>query len=615
MQPTKRIELDALMTIPQVSFWKVSPNKRYISIVVNRIHENSDVFLKTTYSAGELVPLTKTPETTFVEDWAPDSKSILISEDKAGNERITLYRVFLDCPQEMNPVTQQEPNYYLYGGQFGPRGDYIAYAMNYDIDTKRETETFRIIVQDLETSDRLVVARPDRPTDPKLEIDPNNRFILYKRADEHPSGSQWWIVSIDGDEDREILNFGSKAKINAAWTYDGRVLFDTDTLDGVRHNSVGIGFYDIGSNEIDWLSKPTEGGTYDSSIVPEHSHHIMVCEDIEARTRPYIYDLKTDVLANATSTRGNLRPITNLEGEEWLGVYYSSTSPHNIVRFNLNSLDPDSFTYLTDFLSYSRVKKEDLTPAEDFRWISADNTMIHGWLYKSADPNGKAIIFIHGGPTAHSEDALNPQIQYFCSLGYNILDPNYRGSTGYGVNFRELIKKDGWGGLDKEDVRTGIETLIEKGIAIPHKVGIFGTSYGGYMSWNAITHFPTKVVAAAAPICGMTDLVVDYETTRPDLRPYSEEMLGGSPSQVPDRYKERSPINYVQNIQGKLLIIQGLRDPNVTKTNVAEVEKRLEKHGIHYEKMVFEDEGHGIKREKNVKALIKRLTEFFDKSL
>jgi dipeptidyl aminopeptidase/acylaminoacyl peptidase len=92
-------------------------------------------------------------------------------------------------------------------------------------------------------------------------------------------------------------------------------------------------------------------------------------------------------------------------------------------------------------------------------------------------------------------------------------------------------------------------------------------------------------------------------------------MLGGSPSEVPEMYHERSPINFVQNIQGKLLIIQGLRDPNVTKANVAEVERRLEKNKITYEKLVFDDEGHGIFREKNAKLLLQRLTEFFGSSL
>jgi dipeptidyl aminopeptidase/acylaminoacyl peptidase len=135
------------------------------------------------------------------------------------------------------------------------------------------------------------------------------------------------------------------------------------------------------------------------------------------------------------------------------------------------------------------------------------------------------------------------------------------------------------------------------------------------MSWLAITQFPPDIIAAAAPICGMTDLIVDYETTRPDIRPYSEEMLGGSPTEAPEKYRERSPINYVQNIRGNLLIVQGLRDPNVTKANVAQVEKRLQSNKIKYEKLVFNDEGHGILREKNVRTLLLSLSAFFDASL
>jgi len=97
----------------------------------------------------------------------------------------------------------------------------------------------------------------------------------------------------------------------------------------------------------------------------------------------------------------------------------------------------------------------------------------------------------------------------------------------------------------------------------------------------------------------MTDLVVDYQTTRPDLRPLSEEMMGGSPEAVPQRYYERSPINFVQNMRGKLLIVQGARDPNVTPENVRQVVERLGKYQIAYELMVFEDEGHGIQKPAN----------------
>jgi len=615
MHVANKLDLESLMTIPEMGRVFLSPEKKHFALMLNRIQENYDIFLGSVQRGTEMVPLTRTLERTFLTDWAPDSKSIIVAEDEAGNERLTLYRVFLDTPFEMIPVTPKDPDHFLRGGLFSPSGDFIAYAVNYDYDRKKETETFRVVVQDLESGSRTVIARPDKPSSMRISVDPNGKYILYNRSDEDPSGEQWWIASYDGNEDREILNFGPKAKISADWTHDGRIAFDTDTIDGERHDSVAIGLYNPLNGKTEWLAVPQDGEPYDRVIVPKYSQHVMFVQEREGRRKSYIYDLEHESLTSVTPINGNLLPVSPISQTEWLGVYYSSISPKNLVKFNPFKPDTEQFEYLTDMLRGSGISSEELTPAQDLRWISIDNTMIHGWFYQPTKSNGKTIVRIHGGPTYHSEDALNIDIQYFCSLGFNVLDPNYRGSTGYGVNFKELIKKDGWGGNDSEDVRTGILSLIEKGTITSGKVGIYGTSYGGYMSWNAIVHFPKEIVAAAAPICGMTDLVVDYETTRPDLRPYSEEMLGGSPTDVPEKYQERSPINYVQNIKGNLLIIQGLRDPNVTKANVAAVEKKLEAHDIKYEKLVFDDEGHGIVREKNVKILLSKLAEFFEVSL
>ena len=113
----------------------------------------------------------------------------------------------------------------------------------------------------------------------------------------------------------------------------------------------------------------------------------------------------------------------------------------------------------------------------------------------------------------------------------------------------------------------------------------------------------------------MTDLVVDYETTRPDLRPYSEEMIGGRPDQISEKYFERSPINYVQEIRGKLFIVQGANDPNVTPENVRKVRERLSEHQIPYDLLVFPDEGHGIIKQDNQKRLYLYLVDFFKRAL
>jgi dipeptidyl aminopeptidase/acylaminoacyl peptidase len=91
-------------------------------------------------------------------------------------------------------------------------------------------------------------------------------------------------------------------------------------------------------------------------------------------------------------------------------------------------------------------------------------------------------------------------------------------------------------------------------------------------------------------------------------------MMGGSPEDVPTIYRERSPINFVKNVQGELLIVQGLKDPNVTPDNVYAVTEALHRENIPYELLTFEDEGHGIARPENLKILYPRLAAFFQES-
>ena len=241
-----------------------------------------------------------------------------------------------------------------------------------------------------------------------------------------------------------------------------------------------------------------------------------------------------------------------------------------------------------------------------------DGQEIQGWLYRASPNPQRAIIYVHGGPTSHAENRLNAQIQFFVSQGFNVLDVNYRGSTGFNFRFQRSIKEDGWGGREQDDITSGAGALIDAGLAVPYQVGVTGTSYGGYSAWCQITHAPPETIAAAAPICGMTDLVVDYNTTRPDLRPYSEAMIGGTPDDVPEKYYQRSPINFVQDIKGKLLIVQGARDPNVTPENVHQVEARLQEYKIPYLTLVFEDEGHGVIKTNNQAKLYPGLVKFFE---
>ena len=612
--------LDALLSLPVLAAPKVSPDGRWVAWSWFRLAGSSaaDVFAAPTDASTPPVRLTDTGDDTLVVSWTPDDAALIVTEDRDGDERDRLYKVNLDRPGILQPLTEPDPNYYIRGGQMHPNGRWLAYAANVDVCSGEEIEPSWVYCQDVfgerpgeRPGERRVLARPSRPGFPDPRLSPGGEHVLYHRSDRHPAGRQLWLVDIEGVEDREILNFGPRAKVSASWLPEPageRVLF---TVESGNHRRLGV--YTPGDESIRWLvDKARRNLEYAFAPPAATGGPVVAVEVEEARVKASLIDPDTgrEQRPQWLLKPGNLIPLSPTSGGAWVGMSYSARQPPDLVR------------YTGDGTSTSVARLQERTPldlgrlaaAEDYRWRSGDGLGIQGWLYRTPEPASAkgTIVLVHGGPTSHAEDRFNAQVQYFVSRRFNVLVPNYRGSTGFGLSFQEKIKEDGWGGREQEDIKTGIEALIRNGIAAPGRVGVTGTSYGGYSAWWQITHHPPHLVAAAAPVCGMTDLVVDYQTTRPDLRPYSEEMMGGSPEEVPDRYRRRSPINHLQNIRGRLLIVQGQKDPNVTPENVAVVVKVLEHYDISYELLTFEDEGHGVSRPGNLKVLYPRLAEFFE---
>ena len=599
--------LEALLALPALYDAQISRDGKWAAWTWYRTGPAADVYAAPTDGSTPPIRLTDTPQDSLLVSWTPDGRSVLVSQDRDGDERARLFRVDVDAPGVMLPLTEASPHFFLRGGQLHPNGRWLIYSANWDAANGQEIEPSWLYRHDVESGERVPLARPKRGCYYEPKLNQQGTHILYERRDLHPAGRQVWMVDIDGREDREIVNAGADKKVSASWFPDGQralLLAETET-----HQRVGV--WDLGSGQVRWLLDDP-GRNIEAAWVPYGSQQAVVVEIREARVNCSLLDVETGEEARLHCTAGNLTLLAPVGGGEWVGEYASSRQPADLVRFSPADPQPASFKSLSRVWERTRLAAVDLARAEDFRWRSGDGLEIQGWLYRArGEPRG-TVVYVHGGPTAHSEDRVNAQIQYLVLQGFHVLDPNYRGSTGFGRAFRQAIKADGWGGREQEDIRAGIEALIVAGIARPGKVGISGTSYGGYSAWWAITHFPAELVAAAAPVCGMTDLVVDYQTTRPDLRPLSEEMMGGSPEQVPDRYRERSPIHTVGDIRGRLLIVQGLRDPNVTPENVRVVRAALEQAGIPYELLAFEDEGHGIARPKNHKVLYPRLAEFFD---
>jgi dipeptidyl aminopeptidase/acylaminoacyl peptidase len=599
--------LDALMTLPTLGGQKVSPDGRYVAWTWYHTGPAADVYVAPSDGSAEPTRLTVSTDDTTLVSWAPDSKSVLVERDNDGDERYQLFQVALDTPNKLQRLTQAKPDFYLHGGQLHPNGHWLVYGANYDFATKKEIEQTCVIRQDLSNGEIKTLATPVKPAYSLPWLNKQGTHILYERVDLNPSGQQIWLVDIDGKNDREILNFGADKKVEASWFPDGeRILFIAEDK-----NYRKVGIFGRIDNSITWLvNDPTRN--IENAHAPDRTSDVAIGEIIHARDLWTLMNLQTKNERPIRAASGTIRPLAPTDSSGWVMERYSATNPGELffAKDPLDTSENGVRGSITRTWTRTVLKPTDLAAAKEYSWKSVDGMAMHGFLYRAVDPKG-TIVIVHGGPTGNDEDIFDAQVQYLVANGFNVFNPNYRGSTGYGLEFMDAIKIEGWGGKEQDDIRTGIESLIRDGIAEKGKVGITGTSYGGYSSWYAITHFPTEIIAAAAPICGMTDLVVDYQTTRPDLRPYSEEMMGGSPDKVPKRYFERSPIHFVKNIKGKLLIVQGGQDPNVTPENVKQVEKELKKNDIPYQVLLFPDEGHGIYKPENERKLFVRLSEFF----
>lgn len=613
--------LDHLLSLPRLAGENVSPDRRWVAWSWYGRGPAADVYLAPSDGSAAPVRVTGTGQDTHVVSWSADSRTLIVSHDQDGDERERLFALDRAAPGPLRPLTDAAPNCFLRGGKLTPDGRTLVYGANRDPESGAEIEPTLVYAHDLASGARRVLARPRRPGTSAPALNDQGTHVLYTRKDLHPSGAQVWMVGIDGSCDREVFNFGADVKVRAGWLRDGRRAFVV--AESKTHKRLGVWNRETGA--LRWLiDDPARPLEY--AYAPRGSDAIVAVEIDAARPRAVLIDPDTGAETRIEAP-GTFMPLAR-DGGDWIGALYSARQPRDLVRLSAMPQDrpksrgaiagddadrtaPRSLTGLWDATA---LRPADFVAAQDVRWAGPDGLPIQGWLYRAATRSRGLVVHVHGGPTAHSEDRVSTMVQFLVSLGFDVLEPNYRGSTGFGLAFREAIKKDGWGGAEQDDIRAGIAHLIARGIARPGAVGITGTSYGGYSSWCAITRWPTDIVAAAAPICGMTDLVVDYETTRPDLRPYSEEMLGGSPSQVPARYRERSPIHFVDRIRGRLLIVQGARDPNVTPDNVRAVRAALDAARVPYETLIFDDEGHGIVKPANQRRLYTALADFFGRA-
>jgi dipeptidyl aminopeptidase/acylaminoacyl peptidase len=207
----------------------------------------------------------------------------------------------------------------------------------------------------------------------------------------------------------------------------------------------------------------------------------------------------------------------------------------------------------------------------------------------------------HGGPTLQTTDAFNGRAELLASRGFVVIAPNVRGSTGYGTEFQEANIKD-LGGADLKDEIAGVDFLKATGFVDAKRVGIWGGSYGGFMTLMAIGKNP-EMWSAAVDEFGILNWLTMLEHGDPGLQEYEKGLLG-DPAKDHAVYEASSPLKYIRNEKAPLLVLQGLNDIRVPKEEAEQVVSILKAEGRTVDAVFYPDEGHGfVKREHQLDEL------------
>ncbi|HEX3085177.1 MAG TPA: S9 family peptidase, partial [Pyrinomonadaceae bacterium] len=298
-------------------------------------------------------------------------------------------------------------------------------------------------------------------------------------------------------------------------------------------------------------------------------------------------------------------------GDAMAFVAGSPTSINEVFVSDLQRFSPRKLTNLND-----QIKTFTLGTREVISWKSQDGTTIEGILIKPAnfDPNKKypLLCVIHGGPTGTDRPLLlTPDARYYPSdiwaaRGALILKVNYRGSAGYGEQFRKLnVRNLGVG--DAWDVLSGVDYLIGKGWVDRTKVGCMGWSQGGYIS--AFLTTSTDRFVAISVGAGISNWATYYYNT--DITPFTINYLGHDPAEDPAIYAKTSPMNYIKTAKTPTLIQHGEIDRRVPIANAYELRQGLENRGVPVTMIVYKGFGHPITKPKAQRAVMQHNLSWF----
>ena len=537
---------------------------------------------------------------------SPDGRTLYFSQDKGGDEQYDVYAV----PTAGGPVANltSTPDVREQPMLVSPDGKSI--ALTYKPRARGQT--------DLALLDRGTgkVRLLTREADPQWDWSPvawaeGGRAMIANRGFTDQTAAEVWRIDVASGKATRLLGKPKTIYAAADATADGDTLA-VSTNEGTGQMHAGV--YAVKAARFRWL-KTTPWEQIARAISPD-GRWMAVETGTDARA-----DIDLVELASMAERRLPLPPGSNSvamakpftpDSRRLLIAQTGATSPGAPVivdvasgkvsapiRLAMASLDPGT-------LPRSAV----------VTYRSFDGTLVSAVLTipfnLKRDGSNPAIVMPHGGPTGQATDYFSRTATALASRGYFVIQPNPRGSTGYGHAFQVANYQD-LGGGDLKDELAAKDFLVASGYVDAKRVGITGGSYGGFMTLMAIGRAP-DAFAAAVQEYGIIDWRTMWEHEDAGLQAYQKSLLG-DPAGNPKVYDASSPLTYIKAATAPLLSLQGENDIRVPRGQAQQVTDAIKAKGGVAEVVFYPAEGHGFAKRENQTDALRRTIEWFDRYL
>ena len=626
------------MNIKSISQVNMSENGKYITYVVREAvmeKEKSEYLSQIWVSATDKSfneKYTHSNKSSTSPKFSPNGKSIAFLSVRSGKNQIWIMNSFGGEAKQITKAKNSINNF-----KWSSNGEFIAFTMN-DPETeeekkiKKEKRDVILVDKNFKYSHIYVINPNDKKSLKKItsgdfsvnsfDWSPSNENIVFSHQKDTNINTGFinTDISVVGVGDKVIKSLISRPGLDSDPHYSNDGKYISFVSSGGKIEPIGLLDVYIFSNINNEIKKLTETPNRSANILkwsPDNKS-ILVMESIGTNSQVMSIEVE-----------GNkVKYITNKENLKYPIGYFSSVAFNkstSLMAYCYEDLKTPIEVYFSKSKKFknlvisninSELKYPKLAMSERISWNSKDGLRIEGILtYPKNYKKGKKypiILQIHGGPAGVFSERFNgrPGIymtEYFAEKGYATIKPNPRGSTGYGKDFRYANYKD-WGFGDFDDVTSGVDKVIEMGIADKNKQFVMGWSYGGYLTSFVVTK--TDRFKAASMGAGLPNLVSMVTTT--DIQDYLVGHLGGEFWDDYETYEKHSAIYQIKNTVTPTQVIHGEKDLRVPFTQGQEFYRALSRLGVDTEMIVYPRTPHGPREPKLLMDVSERILKWFE---